>query len=171
MMEGVGSYLTAFYPVFFLTLTLLTWTKWRAPTNASKWRMGFNSAFKGFINPTAIVVTIAKSAKINVKIFVVVSVVLTEFHLKTSTVFPYRKLIFAWSLSYNLHFFATFLTLQLQFFFRSERNPTGWLLAFPLEFLYDRFLCCLRICICHFKQYELFPVSLCHKQCKINCIF
>ena len=30
-----------------LTLTLLTWTIWRAPTNASKWRMGFNSAFKG----------------------------------------------------------------------------------------------------------------------------
>ena len=24
----------------------LTWTTWRAPTNASKWRMGFNSAFK-----------------------------------------------------------------------------------------------------------------------------
>ena len=32
-----------------LTLTLLTWTKWRAPTNASKWRMGFNSAFKGLM--------------------------------------------------------------------------------------------------------------------------
>ena len=32
-----------------LTLMLLTWTKWRAPTNASKWRMGFNSAFKGFM--------------------------------------------------------------------------------------------------------------------------
>ena len=30
-------------------LTLLTWTIWRAPTNASKWRMGFNSAFKGLI--------------------------------------------------------------------------------------------------------------------------
>ena len=30
-----------------LTLSLLTWTIWRAPTNASKWRMGFNSAFKG----------------------------------------------------------------------------------------------------------------------------
>ena len=30
-----------------LTLTLLTWTIWRAPTNASKWRMEFNSAFKG----------------------------------------------------------------------------------------------------------------------------
>jgi hypothetical protein len=30
-----------------LTPTLLTWTIWRAPTNASKWRMGFNSAFKG----------------------------------------------------------------------------------------------------------------------------
>ena len=23
------------------------WTIWRAPTNASKWRMGFNLAFKG----------------------------------------------------------------------------------------------------------------------------
>ena len=32
---------------FQLTLTLLTWTIWRAPTNASKWRMGFNSVFKG----------------------------------------------------------------------------------------------------------------------------
>ena len=25
-----------------LTLILLMWTIWRAPTNASKWRMGFN---------------------------------------------------------------------------------------------------------------------------------
>ena len=33
-----------------LTLILLTWTIWRAPTNASKWRMGFNSAFKGLIH-------------------------------------------------------------------------------------------------------------------------
>ena len=31
----------------WLTLILLRWTIWRAPTNASKWRMGFNSAFKG----------------------------------------------------------------------------------------------------------------------------
>ena len=30
-----------------LTLILLAWTIWRAPTNVSKWRMGFNSAFKG----------------------------------------------------------------------------------------------------------------------------
>ena len=30
-----------------LTLTLLTWTIWWAPTNASKWQLGFNSAFKG----------------------------------------------------------------------------------------------------------------------------
>ena len=35
-----------------LTLTLLTWTIWRAPTNASKWRMGFNSVFKGLIKIT-----------------------------------------------------------------------------------------------------------------------
>jgi hypothetical protein len=32
---------------FKLTLILLTWTKWWAPASASKWRMGFNSAFKG----------------------------------------------------------------------------------------------------------------------------
>jgi hypothetical protein len=30
-----------------LTLILLTSTKWWAPANASKWQMGFNSAFKG----------------------------------------------------------------------------------------------------------------------------
>ena len=38
-----------------LTLVLLTWTIWRAPTNASKWRMGFNSAFKGLIAITSTV--------------------------------------------------------------------------------------------------------------------
>ena len=32
-----------------LTLTLLTWTIWRAHSNSSKWRMGFNSAFKGLM--------------------------------------------------------------------------------------------------------------------------
>ena len=37
------------YHVTGLTLTLLTCTKWRAPTNASKWRMGFNSASKRLI--------------------------------------------------------------------------------------------------------------------------
>jgi hypothetical protein len=33
-----------------LTLILLTWTKWWSPASASKWRMGFNSAFKGLIS-------------------------------------------------------------------------------------------------------------------------
>ena len=32
-----------------LTLILLTWRIWRAPNNASKWQMGFNSAFKGIM--------------------------------------------------------------------------------------------------------------------------
>ena len=32
-----------------LTLILLTWRKWCAPNNASKWQMGFNSAFKGLM--------------------------------------------------------------------------------------------------------------------------
>jgi len=30
-----------------LTLILPTWRKWWTPNNASKWKMGFNSAFKG----------------------------------------------------------------------------------------------------------------------------
>ena len=30
-----------------LTFTLLTWRIWWAPINASKWQMGYNSAFKG----------------------------------------------------------------------------------------------------------------------------
>ena len=34
-----------------LTLILLTWRIWWAPNNASKWQMGFNSAFKGLIMP------------------------------------------------------------------------------------------------------------------------
>jgi len=33
-------------PLCLLTLILLTWRKWWAPNNASKWQMGFNSAFK-----------------------------------------------------------------------------------------------------------------------------
>jgi len=32
-----------------LTLILLTWRIWWALNNASKWQMGFNSAFKGLI--------------------------------------------------------------------------------------------------------------------------
>ena len=46
-----------------LTLILLTWTIWRAPNNASKWRMGFNSAFKGLIS----------GQSVNAKDFVVIS--------------------------------------------------------------------------------------------------
>jgi len=33
--------------VNLLTLILLTWRIWWAPNNASRWQMGFNSAFKG----------------------------------------------------------------------------------------------------------------------------
>jgi hypothetical protein len=32
---------------YILTLILLTWRNWWAPNNASKWQVGFNSAFKG----------------------------------------------------------------------------------------------------------------------------
>ena len=40
-----------FVPPF--TLTLLTWRIWWPPNNASKWQMGFNSAFKGLMWHTA----------------------------------------------------------------------------------------------------------------------
>jgi hypothetical protein len=33
--------------MFKLTLILLTWKIWRAPNNASRWQIGFNSAYKG----------------------------------------------------------------------------------------------------------------------------
>ena len=33
-----------------LTLSPLTWRTWWAPNNASRWQMGFKSAFKGLIN-------------------------------------------------------------------------------------------------------------------------
>jgi hypothetical protein len=33
----------------YLPLILLTSTKWWAPAGASKWQIGFNSAFKGLI--------------------------------------------------------------------------------------------------------------------------
>ena len=35
------------HAVVRLTLTLVMWRIWWAPTNAGKWQMGFNSAFKG----------------------------------------------------------------------------------------------------------------------------
>jgi len=37
-------------PLVSLTLILLTWKIWWAPNNASKWQMGFNSAFKGLMS-------------------------------------------------------------------------------------------------------------------------
>ena len=37
-----------------LTLNLLTTTIFAPPSNASKWQMGFNSAFKGLISESTI---------------------------------------------------------------------------------------------------------------------
>jgi len=41
----------------YLTLILLTWSIWWAPNNASRWQLGFNSAFKGL---TVLRVTLIK---------------------------------------------------------------------------------------------------------------
>ena len=50
-----------------LTLTLLTWRIWWAPNNASKWRMGFNSAFKG-LNQSAVDGIFYHIVKVKVKV-------------------------------------------------------------------------------------------------------
>jgi hypothetical protein len=53
--EEANSYLTISAAVTrkemlkHLTLILLTWRIWWAPNNASRWQMGFNSAFKGLM--------------------------------------------------------------------------------------------------------------------------
>ena len=45
-LQNISQYLkkslTLTLSVLDLTLILLTWTIWRAPTNASKWRTGYN---------------------------------------------------------------------------------------------------------------------------------
>ena len=58
-METFSSHATAFYykhkiQIYILTLNLLTTTIVAPPSNASKWQMGFNSAFKGLKNDTLI---------------------------------------------------------------------------------------------------------------------
>ena len=40
----------------FLTLILQTWRIWRAPNNASRWQLGFNSAFKGLKYPLTFII-------------------------------------------------------------------------------------------------------------------
>jgi hypothetical protein len=47
--KHIGSFnpLNTKHRLLYWTLILLTWTKWRAPASAIKWRVGFNSEFKG----------------------------------------------------------------------------------------------------------------------------
>jgi len=39
-----------YYNDYLVNLILLNWRIWYAPNNASKWQMGFNSAFKWLIH-------------------------------------------------------------------------------------------------------------------------
>jgi len=50
--KGIKIYNKTAVTCFGLTLIRLTWRIWRVPNNASKWQMGFNSAFKGLITIT-----------------------------------------------------------------------------------------------------------------------
>jgi hypothetical protein len=47
--QNFTSFISHNSPGSSLTLILLTGSIWWAPNNASKWQMGFNSAFKGLI--------------------------------------------------------------------------------------------------------------------------
>ena len=63
-----------------ITLTLLTWTIWRAPTNVSKWRMGFNSAFKGLnIEVRIRLYQVRNSKGVRVGVSMVVPIVIMVF--------------------------------------------------------------------------------------------
>jgi len=46
-MARAGKFIASTLLRLHLTLNPLTWKIWWAPNNASKWQMGFNSAFKG----------------------------------------------------------------------------------------------------------------------------
>jgi len=48
-------YFCLFCFFLYLTPSLLTWKIRWAPNNASRWQMGFNSAFKGLRTPTTVV--------------------------------------------------------------------------------------------------------------------
>jgi hypothetical protein len=50
---------------YFLTLILPTWTIGWAPNNASKWQLGFNSAFKGLRKYSLFTVHTIISIKVN----------------------------------------------------------------------------------------------------------
>jgi len=52
ILHQISLYVTVTKPI--LTLILLTWRIWWAPNNASRWQMGFNSAFKGLMAFTVI---------------------------------------------------------------------------------------------------------------------
>ena len=58
-----------------LTLNPLTWKIWWAPNNASRWQMGFNSAFKGFNKLTLHQQNIIFHSQCNVLIATITSIV------------------------------------------------------------------------------------------------
>ena len=61
-----------------LTLTLLTWRIWWAPNNASRWQMGFNSAFKVLIYCINVLHISLNSKVLNVRHF---NILISSHHL------------------------------------------------------------------------------------------
>ena len=96
--------------MILLTLILLTWTIWRAPTNASKWRMGFNSAF----NPLAPnVVYIRRTAQLTSRRYILniySTNVLTEYFKRAahSTFFSLQDAVYFIMLSFLVPVIFTF---------------------------------------------------------------
>ena len=89
-----------------LTLILPTWTIWRAPTNASKWRMGFNSAFKGLIKAGKLQTSFLSDFLL---VFIFSHDVSARFHLVASPLLGLREIL----RFYEVTSLATHSTLKL----------------------------------------------------------
>ena len=94
-----------------LNLTPLTWTKWRAPTNASKWRMGFNSAFKGL---TEVVLACSGSwpSKLCYRRFPLTALYIPSVRTQTQCVFCEVRTEKVWNL-------GEFLSMMLSLYLKS----------------------------------------------------
>ena len=111
-----------------LTPTLATWTICWAPINASKWRMGFNSTFKGLRKHFFFCLSLSLSLTFNH--IPLRSILIFSFHLKCSFT---NRLFFLW-LVYNV----TPQSIVFYFIWQLHYYPTQTVSLDRME-LSDRF--------------------------------
>jgi len=133
------------------TLILLMWRIWWAPNNASKWQMGFNSAFKGLI-------------------FYYVTSTSWCFYLKKVTecdLVEYKNVSL---LSFPLHFPTSVCTLFPHSYFTLYKNWANLFLilcsykswsSFCMSFIRDRGSTVVKV-LCYKLEDRWFDPSWCH---------